>query len=115
MKSSVLLLLLALVACDGKVNVTNNTKESGLNIHVNMNSDTKITCDSSPTGNCFFVFFTEACDSSSGKSVTCKYDELERFSLAQGESRVFDNLPAHYRRCNAVKPQMTVPDCLHPN
>jgi hypothetical protein len=115
MKICVLLLLLALAACDGKVNVTSNTNEAGLNVNINLNSDTKIACDSSPTGSCYFVFFTEVCDASAGKSVTCKYDEIERFSLAKGESRVFHNLPAQYRRCNAVQPQMTVPECLHPN
>lgn len=114
MKNGVLWLLLALAACDGQFNVTSNPNGSGINVTFNQYSDTKITCDSSTTGSCHFLLFTEMCEPSKDKSVTCTYDEIERFTLAQGESRVFNKLPPQYRKCTADKPHMTIPECLHP-
>lgn len=105
-------IILSLVGCDvgGRSITTEAVTDDGDTIYSSKtrtwDDHARFECRDSSSGYCHFVVFASDCP-----GTDCRTQQVSAFSLAPGEKRELDNLPAGFRYClDHLKPPVA-PNC----
>lgn len=79
-------------------------------------NSTSYRCDSSPTGSCEFILYTNDCKdtvAANGKpALVCTYQFVEQFSLKVGDKRVIKDQPPLRACTSAPGKPLSFPACV---
>ena len=78
--------------------------------------NTSFRCDSSPSGQCFYIVFVSDCsektESSGVEHRNCDTRQLAQFDLPVGRTKTLESLPKKARYCNSTKPISSLRACM---
>lgn len=76
-------------------------------------------CDSSPSGKCHFVLFTQSCTTATPEPETevntCTTKTVARFSIDAGQKHIVKAPPASFKECHGSSEKLAIPDCAEDN